>query len=62
MSGKEWTSYKCFEESSKPKSIEFTGACLALNKKVEAPDNNLKRSNLRIPSPAERPAVPESPG
>lgn len=54
-------SHKCCEESTKPKSVEFTGACLVLNKKVEAQDNDLKRSNLRIPSPAEHPAVLKSP-
>ena len=57
MSRKEWTSHKCPEESTKSKSIEFTGEHLAPNNKVEAWDNNLKRSNLRILSPAEPPAV-----
>lgn len=61
MSRKEWTSHKCPEESTKSKSIEFTGEHLALNKKVEALDNNLKRSNLRILGPTEHAAVIESP-
>lgn len=58
----EWTAHKCPEGSTKSKSIEFTGEHLALNKKGEVLDNNLKRSNLRILSPAEHSAVIESPG
>lgn len=57
---KEWTSYKCPEESTKSKSREFTGEHLTLNRKVGALDNNLKRSNLRILNPAEHPVI-ESP-
>lgn len=52
--------YKCPEESTESKSIEFTGAHLASNRKIKALDNNLKRSNLRILNPAEHPVI-ESP-
>lgn len=41
--------------------MESTGEHLALNKNVEALDNNLKRSNLRILSPDEHPAVLKKP-
>lgn len=60
MTRKECSSHKCPEESTKAKSIQFTGEHLALNKKVEALDNNPKRSKLRILCPAEHTAMTQS--
>lgn len=41
--------------------MQSTGEHLALNKNVEALDNNLERSNLRILIPDEHPAMIKSP-
>lgn len=40
--------------------MQSTGEHLALNKNVEALDNNLERSNLRILIPDEHPAMIKS--
>ena len=55
------SSHKWPHKSTTSKSMQFSGEHLALNKNVEALDNNLERSNLRILIPDEHPAMIKSP-